>query len=80
MESGRSLRHVSKRFHLGKSRGTHFWGMAESQPSERPPWWNRHRLMLTALGVSLIVLLAYSVLAVTVLPSWIVSMSAGPQG
>ena len=47
--------------------------MAEAQPGGRPPWWLRHWLALTVFG--LIVLLAYAVLAPTVLPGWVVSLS-----
>ncbi len=47
--------------------------MPESGPVGRAPWWLRHWLALTVLG--LIVLLAYAVLAATVLPGWVVSLS-----
>ena len=47
--------------------------MAEVQAGAQPPWWRRHLLALT--GVGLILLLAYAVLAATVLPGWIVSLS-----
>lgn len=47
--------------------------MAEFQPSGRPPWWRHRWLALTVLG--LIALVAYAVLAATVLPGWVVSVS-----
>jgi hypothetical protein len=38
------------------------------------PWWLRHWLLLTTIG--LIVLLVYAAAAITVLPTWVVSWSA----
>ncbi len=45
--------------------------MAESQPDGGPPWWRRHSLVLVLSAHGLLVLLAYAVLAATVLPGWI---------
>lgn len=47
--------------------------MAEPQPSGSPPWWRRHWLVLVLSAVSLLALVGYVVLAVRVLPAWIVS-------
>ena len=50
--------------------------MAESQPRGRAHWWRHHWLVLVLSAVGLIGLVAYAVLAATVLPVWIVSVSA----
>jgi hypothetical protein len=62
---GTNATHPPKRFRLGGA-GDILTAMAESQPTGRPPWWRRNWLALTVLG--LVVLLAYAVLAATVLP------------
>lgn len=46
----------------------------ETHVSDRPLWWRRHWRLLS--GLALVVVLAYTIAAATVLPAWIIAINA----